>query len=158
MIRRDHRLERAERARQREAALVEVAATVADSVHALIPGCTAAVVLVEHGCEWTLLAQRGSVDISRSWRRLVALYTRVCDDAEDHGDSLVASFPSRRVQAMLVAVPVAGISLPAGTRAIVQPLLDAGGNLLDAAVAPAHAPEQGVLCLVPEQARLEHTS
>jgi hypothetical protein len=161
VIRRDHRLETTERARQRAAALAEAAAGVADAVHSLIPGCTAAVVVVEQGSEWTLLAQRGSVDVSRSWRRLVAHYSRVCDDSWAQGDSLVAAFPSQRLHAMLVTVPIAGISLPPGMRTIVQPLLDAGGILLDAAVAGAPARAQGVLRLVPDPeafARLDRTS
>jgi hypothetical protein len=137
LIRRDHRLETDERARRTAAALAEAATGIADAVHALIPGCTAAVVVVEQGPEWTMLAQRGPVDITRSWRRMVARHTRVIGDSESRRDVLVAPIASRRLHAMVVVVPIEGVSLPQGTRTIVQPLLDAGGLLLDAAMDPA---------------------
>jgi hypothetical protein len=149
LIRRDHRLEIAERARQTAAALEEAAAGLADAVHALIPGCTAAVVVVEQGPEWTMLAQRGPVDVTRSWRRMVARHTRIVGDRESRGDVLVAPIPSRRLHAMVLVVPIDGVSLPQGTRTIVQPLLDAGGLLLDGAFGPASS-ERDVLRLISE--------
>jgi hypothetical protein len=133
VIRRDHRLETAERARQTAAALAKAAAGIADAVHALIPGCTAAVVVVEQGPEWTMLAQRGPLDVTRSWRRMVARHTRLVGGSGTRRDVLVAPIPSQRLHAMVVVVPIEGVSLPQATRTIVQPLLDAGGLLLDAA-------------------------
>jgi CBS domain-containing protein len=149
VIRRDHRLETAERARQTAAALTQAAASLADAVHTLIPGCTSAVVVVEQGPQWTMLAQRGPVDVSRSWRRMVARHTRVVDGIGNRRDVLVAPIPSQRLHAMVVAVPIEGVSLPSGTRTIVQPLLDAAGILLDAAFDPTSS-EGHVLRLVSE--------
>jgi hypothetical protein len=147
MIRRDHRIDIAERTRQREAALTEAGAGLADAVHSLIPGCTAAVVVVETGPNWRMLAQRGPVEMEGCWRQLVALHARGHDreGRQSGGEALVVPFRAERIRAMLVAVPAAGGSLPRGMHEIVRPLLDAGGLLLDAAVGAAG----GTLRLVP---------
>lgn len=147
MIRRDHRLEPSESPWRNDAALSEVAIVLADAVHALVVGCTAAVVVVEPGSEWRLLAQRGSLDVSSSWRQLVARHARTGDRAWEPHEPLVVPFPSPAIRAMLVAVPVDGISLPAGVREIVRPILDAGGILLGEAGSAAPG-DRGVLRLV----------
>jgi hypothetical protein len=147
VIRRDHRLEPPESHWRNDAELSKVAFELADAVHALVVGCTAAVVLVEPGSEWRLLAQRGALDVSSSWRRLVARHARSGDEAWDPNEPLVVPFPSPAIRVMLVAVPVDGISLPAGVREIVQPILDAGG-ILFAAAGSAGAGERGGLRLV----------
>ncbi len=148
MIRRDHRIDIAERSRQREAALTEAGAGLADAVHSLVPDCTAAVVVVETGPNWRMLAQRGPVEMESCWRQLVALHARGHDRPEGRQracEALVVPFRAERIRAMLVAVPAAGGSLPGGMHEIVRPLLDAGGLLLDAAVGAAG----GTLRLVP---------
>ncbi len=140
MIRKDHRVEIAEIARAREPALTDVAAEVADAVHALIADCTAAVVVVGVGSEWKMLAQSGPDDLSRFWRRLVAGTARVPQLASDACEAVVLPLASARIRALLVAVPRAGTSLPASTRRILRPLLDAGGILLDATLSEQLVP------------------
>ncbi len=148
MIRKDHRIEIVEIARLNEAELAGVAFRVADAVHALISGCTAAVVLVEAGHEWRMLGQSGPEDVSGSWRRLVARTVRIDARAPEQARALVLPISSERVSTKLVIAPLAAISLPQGTRRIVQPLLDAGGILLDAAVSGGRAPRRQGLRLV----------
>ena len=59
MIRKEHRIEIADIARRNEVVLADAAFRIAYAVHALIPGSTAAVVVVGAGAEWRMLAQRG---------------------------------------------------------------------------------------------------
>jgi hypothetical protein len=142
VIRREHRVERAGIDRQNEAVLVDAAAGVVDSVHALIAGCTAAVVVVGAAAEWKMLAQSGPEDLSRTWRRLVSGTGRRADPPCAQRESLVVPFASERIRALLVVVPLRGISLPSGTRRIVQPILDAGGIVLDASLSRESSPVQ----------------
>jgi hypothetical protein len=135
VIRREHRADVAELARAHEDALVAVGREVAEAVHALIPGCTAAVVLADTGPEWRMLAQCGPGDLTRSWRRLVAGTARITHMPGGPHDALVTPLRSSRINVMLVAVPEGGSSLPPSAQQIVRPLLDAGGILLDAALA-----------------------
>jgi hypothetical protein len=150
VIRRDHRIEIAEIARKHETVLADAARGVADAVHALVPGCTAAVVVVGMGSEWKMLAQCGPVDLSCFWRRVVATTARVAAPSSGPDDAIVAPFASVRIRAVLALVPLAGTSVPPGTRRIVQPLLDAGGILLDATFSVESTPPRAALRLVPE--------
>jgi hypothetical protein len=147
VIRRDNPLEPSDSTWRNDAALSEVAIVLADAVHALVVGCTAAVVVVDPGSRWRLLAQRGPLDVSSSWRQLVARHARNGDLAWEPHEPLVLPFPSPALRAMLVAVPVDGISLPDAVREIVRPILDAGGILLGAAGSAA-PDDRGVLRLV----------
>jgi hypothetical protein len=121
-------------ARENEAVLARVASGLAAAVHALIAGCTAGVVVVGIGSEWRMLAQRGPEDLSRSWRRLVARTVRADGPRLRTEGAIVAPVSSTKIRSMLIAVPVEGIALPANAGEIVQPLLDAGGILFDAAL------------------------
>jgi hypothetical protein len=116
-----------------EAALQKVADGLADAVHTLLPDCTAAIVVVGAGPEWRLLAQRGGLDISANWRRTVARQVRDSDRSHDASDYLVAPFSAVALHVMLLLLPDSGERLAAGVRVVVQPLLDAGGILLDRA-------------------------
>jgi hypothetical protein len=147
LIRREHRVEIAEIAREREPALAGVALEVADAVHALISDCTAAVVIVG-GPEWQMLAQVGPDDLSFAWRRLVADTWRVGDPANGVRGAFAAPLRSTLIGAMLVAAPQAGTSLPSAARRIVRPLLDAGGIQLDATLSDVAWVARGGIRLV----------
>ena len=131
MIRRDHRIQRSVRERTDEM-LAGVAMVLAEAVQDMLPGCTAAVVAVELGCEWRVLATRGPRDIS-CWRHLVADHDRGNDSGCGPGDPVVMQFPSAGFRAMLIVLPAGGGSLAPDVRETVRPLLDAGGVLLGAA-------------------------
>jgi hypothetical protein len=115
-------------------AVLEIAAGLADGVHTLIPSATAAVV-VSVGPDWQLLASRGPIDITASWRATVADQVRDSDLSQQHSDYLVAPFSSVGMHALLIVATQAGEQLPRRAHALVQPLLDAGGILLDRALA-----------------------
>jgi hypothetical protein len=134
VIHREHRADIAEIARRHEQELAAIGQEVADAVHALIPDCSAAVVLAETGPEWRMLAQAGPDDLEHSWRRLVAGASRVTHSWVGQDEALVAPLSSARISAMLVAVPRRGASLARSTGQVVRPLLDAGAILLDAAL------------------------
>ncbi|HEY1479116.1 MAG TPA: hypothetical protein VGF46_03770 [Gaiellales bacterium] len=112
----------------------EIAEGLANGVHTLLPGCTAAVVIAI-GPDWQLLAERGPVDVSAAWRATLADEVRANDRASEQADYLVAPFSSVLSHVLLVLVPNEGATLPERAYAIVQPLLDAGGILLDRAIA-----------------------
>jgi hypothetical protein len=150
VIRKEHRVEFAEIARRNEAVLAGVAFRVADAVHALLSGCTAAVVMVGIGSEWRMLAQSGPEDLSDTWRRLVAGTARLEGPESGHPNALVLRFASQRISAKLAMAPLPAISLPQNTQRIVQPLLDAGGVLLDAALSAEMTPDRPGLRLVTE--------
>jgi hypothetical protein len=133
LIRRDHRLELSESTRRNDAARARVATVLTDAVQALVSNCTAAVVAVDYGAEWQLLAQRGPLDVSSCWRQLVARHDRDGDHVADPRAPVVVEIPFAGVRAMLVVVPVGGSTLPSGLREIVRPLLEAGEILLGAA-------------------------
>ena len=126
MIRKEHRIEIADIARRNEVVLADAAFRIAYAVHALIPGCTAAVVVVGAGAEWRMLAQRGPEDLSGSWRRLVAGTARVEACEPVRSGALVLALPSERISARLVLAPLGAGTLPREARRIVQPLVDAG--------------------------------
>jgi hypothetical protein len=114
-------------------ALLAIAAGLADGVHTLIPSATAAVV-VAIGPEWQLLASRGPVDIAESWRSAVANQVRDSDLPQQHGDYLVAPFSAVGMHALLIVASETSEQMPRRAHALVQPLLDAGGILLDRAI------------------------
>jgi hypothetical protein len=115
-------------------AVLEIAAGLADGVHTLIPSATAAVV-VSIGSDWQLLASRGPIDITASWRAAIADQVRDSDLSQQHSDYLVAPFSSVGMHALVIVATEAGEHLPRRAHAVVQPLLDAGGILLDRALA-----------------------
>ena len=114
-----------------ERAFARVAEGLADAIHALLPSCAAGIVVIESGGEWRLLAQRGPIDLSPTWRERVARHVRAGDRASDDGGCLVAPFSAVALRVMLVLVPVADAPGLPRLQTIVQPLLDAGGILLD---------------------------
>ena len=65
--------------------------------------------------------------------------------------ALVVPLPSERISARLVLAPHAGSMLPREARRIVQPLVDAAGLLLDAALTAEPAPRRDALRLVTER-------
>jgi hypothetical protein len=136
VIRREHRIEVAEIAREREPALTGVAVEVVDAVHALMGDCTVAVVIADVGSGWKMLAQAGPEDLSSSWRGLVADASRAATRPDQKG-AVVARLGSSLIRTLLVAVPRAGTSLPSAAVRIVRPLLDAGGILFDATLRDA---------------------
>jgi hypothetical protein len=115
-------------------ALIEIAYGLANGVHTLIPSATAAVV-VSIGSDWQLLAQTGPVDISSTWRANVADQVRDSDLPQQHSDHLVAPFSAVGLHALLIVESASSDHMPRRAHAIVQPLLDAGGILLDRALA-----------------------
>jgi hypothetical protein len=114
-------------------ALLEIAAGLADGVHTLIPSATAAVV-VAIGPEWQLLATRGPIDIAEGWRGAIANQVRDSDLPQQHGDYLVAPFSAVGMHALLIVASETSDQMPRRAHALVQPLLDAGGILLDRAI------------------------
>jgi hypothetical protein len=115
-------------------ALIEIAHGLANGVHTLIPSATAAVV-VSIGSEWQLLAQIGPVDITSTWRADVANQVRDSDLPQQHSDHLVTPFSAVGLHALLIVESETSDQMPRRAHAIVQPLLDAGGILLDRALA-----------------------
>jgi hypothetical protein len=123
--------------RTREAgahALIEIAYGLANGVHTLVPTATAAVV-VSIGSEWQLLAQTGSIDIASTWRADVANQVRDSDLPQQHTNLLVAPFSAVGLHALLIVETASSEQMPRRAHGIVQPLLDAGGILLDRALA-----------------------
>jgi hypothetical protein len=115
-------------------ALLEIANGLADGVHTLIPAATAAVV-VAVGSDWQLLAARGPIDIAATWRATVANQVRDSDLPQQHADCLIAPFSSVGMHALLIVATESADQMPRRAHGIVQPLLDAGGILLDRALA-----------------------
>jgi hypothetical protein len=113
-------------------ALLAIATGLADGVHTLIPSATAAIV-VAIGPEWQLLAQNGPVDITAGWRGAVANQVRDSDLPQQHADYLVAPFSAVGLHALLIVAAESVDHMPRRAHALVQPLLDAGGILLDRA-------------------------
>jgi hypothetical protein len=118
-----------------ERALVRVADGLAHAIHTLLPGSTAAVVVVGLGSEWRLLGQRGPVDLSPTWRHAVARRVRASDRPHEVDEYLIAPFSAVSLEILLVLRRGADTPDLARLRVIVQPLLDAGGILLDRASA-----------------------
>jgi hypothetical protein len=114
-------------------ALLEIAAGLADGVHTLIPSATAAVV-VAIGSDWQLLAARGPIDIAANWRASIANQVRDSDLPQQHGDYLVAPFSAVGMHALLIVAVESPEQMPRRAHGVVQPLLDAGGILLDRAL------------------------
>jgi hypothetical protein len=114
--------------------LLEIAAGLAAGVHTLIPSTTVAVVAAI-GPEWQLLASRGPIDIAATWRATIANQVRDSDLPQKHGNSLVSPFASVDVHVLLVVAAESVEQMPRRANALVQPLLDAGGILLDRALA-----------------------
>ena len=114
-------------------ALLEIASGLADGVHTLIPSATAAVVVAIEG-EWQLLAERGPIDVPSSWRAEIADQVRDSDLPQQHGDYLVAPFSAVAMHALLVVTSESNEQMPRRAHALVQPILDAGGILLDRAL------------------------
>lgn len=116
-----------------DAALVRVAAGLADEAQKLLPRCTAALVAGEHS-GWRLLAQRGAAKTTSGWRCAVAASERDGARSRVGYGAFVAPFSSVALHVLLVLTPAGGESLPERAGVIVQPLLDAGGVLLDQAL------------------------
>ncbi len=114
--------------------LLDIAEGLANGVQTLLPRCTAGVV-VGLGAEWQLLAARGPGDVAAHFDEALAAQVRDSDVAAQHGGLLVAPFSSVTGHVLLVLVADDGLELPERAAAIVQPLLDAGGILLDRALA-----------------------
>jgi hypothetical protein len=115
-------------------ALVEIAYGLANGAHTLVPSATAAVV-VAIGSEWQLLAQAGPLAIADSWPAAVANQVRDSDLPQQHDGYLVAPFSAIGLHALLIVAAAPGDQMPRRTHALLQPLLDAGGILLDRALA-----------------------
>jgi hypothetical protein len=115
-------------------ALIEIAYGLANGAHTLVPSATAAVV-VAIGHEWQLLAQVGPHDVAGSWPAAVANQVRDSDLPQQHDGYLVAPFSAIGLHALLIVVAPASDRIPRRTHALMQPLLDAGGILLDRALA-----------------------
>jgi hypothetical protein len=113
-------------------ALLEIAAGLADGVHTLIPSATAAVVVAIES-EWQLLAVRGPIDISGAWLPEIANQVRDSDLSQQHGDYLVAPFAAVGMHALLILASESREQMPRRAHGLVQPMLDAGGILLDRA-------------------------
>jgi hypothetical protein len=111
--------------------LLEIARGLAHGVRTLVPTCTAGVV-VGIGTDWQLLAQAGPIDLAASWRQGEADDVRDNDVSLSHTGSLVAPFAAVSLHALLV-LRCDG-ELPPRAHEVVQPLLDAGGILLDRAL------------------------
>jgi hypothetical protein len=116
-----------------DAALLRVADGLTDAVHTLLPRCTAALVAGERS-GWRLLAQNGPAEPTSGWRCAVAASERDGGRSRVGYGAFVAPFSSVALHVLLVLTPAGGESLPEGAGMIVQPLLDAGGILLDQAV------------------------
>jgi hypothetical protein len=114
--------------------LLEIAEGLANGVHTLLPGCTAAVI-VAVGDEWQLLASCGQSDTFGSFDAALAGLVRGNDEAEERPGYLVAPFSSVTAHTLLVLIGDDGEELPARAASIVQPLLDTGGILIDRAIA-----------------------
>jgi hypothetical protein len=115
-------------------AVLEIAAGLADGVHTLIPSATAAIVVAIES-DWQLLAARGPIDIAATWLPAIADQVRDSDLPQQHGDYLVAPFSAVGMHALLIIATESREQMPRRAHAIVQPLLDAGGILLDRAIA-----------------------
>jgi hypothetical protein len=115
-------------------ALIEIAYGLAHGAHTLVPSATAAVV-VSIGSEWQLIAQAGPLEIADSWPVAVANQVRDSDLPQQHGGYLVAPFSAIGLHALLIVVAPSSDQMPRRTHALMQPLLDAGGILLDRALA-----------------------
>jgi hypothetical protein len=139
-----------------EFALRRVASGLAEAIHTVLPRCTAALVVVGEGLEWRLLAQRGGVDISSGWRETVACDVRDSDRSYEEADYLVAPFSAVALHVVLVLAPSAGEPLTLGARVIVQPFLDAGGILLDQALAGGSA-DFPLRCVIGDELRAFET-
>lgn len=113
-------------------ALVAVATGLADGIHGLAPTCTAGVV-VAIGAQWQLLAQQGPADIASAWCASVAARVRDGDRAIEDANTVVTPFSSVTTHALLVLVAEPGGHVLSAES--VQPLLAAGGVLLDRALA-----------------------
>ena len=114
-------------------ALIEIAYGLANGVHTLIPTATAAVA-VSVGSGWQLLAQSGPIDVATTWRANEADQVRDSDLPQQHADHLVAPFSAVGLHALLIVEAASSEQMPRRAHAIVQPLLDAGGILLDRAL------------------------
>jgi hypothetical protein len=115
-------------------ALVEIAYGLANGARTLVPSATAAVV-VAIGSEWQLLAQAGPLDIANSWPAAVANQVRDSDLPQQHDGYLLAPFSAIGLHALLIVAAASSDQMPRRTHALLQPLLDAGGILLDRALA-----------------------
>ena len=115
-------------------ALVEIAYGLANGAHTLVPTATAAVV-VAIGSDWQLLAQAGPLaSPADRWPAAVADQVRDSDLPQQHAGCLVAPFSAIGLHALLIVVAASSEQVPRRTHALVQPLLDAGGILLDRAL------------------------
>ena len=83
--------------------------------------------------------RRGPIDVSATWRATVADQVRDSDLPQQHADHLVAPFSAVGLHALLIVEASSSEQMPRRAHAIVQPLLDAGGILLDRALARAGA-------------------
>lgn len=115
-------------------ALVAVATGLADGIQSLVPTCTAGVV-VGVGGQWQLLAQQGPADIASTWSASGAARVRDSDRAIEDADTVVTPFSAVTLHALLVLVAEPGGPAPSSVNGVVQPLLAAGGVLLDRALA-----------------------
>jgi hypothetical protein len=115
-------------------ALVAVATGLADGIRSLVPTCTVGVI-VGVGAQWQLLAQHGPADIASTWRASVAARVRDSDRAIEDADTVVTPFSSVTLHALLVLVAEPGGHVEISADGFVQPLLAAGGVLLDRALA-----------------------
>ena len=114
---------------------VEIAYGLANGVHTLIPSATAAVV-VSIGSELAAArAARARSTSPTTWRATVANQVRDSDLPQQHADHLVAPFSAVGLHALLIVEAASSEQMPRRAHAIVQPLLDAGGILLDRALA-----------------------
>jgi hypothetical protein len=114
--------------------LVAVAAGIAGGVAHLLPGCGGGVVIGIRG-EWQLVAQRGPVDVRAGWCDATANRTHASRISQRDESSLIAPFSSFDTRALLVVSAAPTASLDPEAFGVVQPLLDAGGVLLDRALA-----------------------
>ena len=114
--------------------LLDIAEGLAQGVHTLVAGCSATIV-VALGDEWQLLAAREPQDVAARFDDALAARVRDSDAPAERAGLLVAPFSSVLAHVLLILEADDGHDLPECALALVQPVLDAGGILLDRAIA-----------------------
>jgi hypothetical protein len=114
--------------------LVAVAAGIASGVVRLLPTSSAGVIIGIRS-EWQLVAQRGPDDIRNGWCAETAGDVHYSRLPRRDGALLIAPFSSFDARALLVVAARPGDVLDPSAFALLRPLLDTGGALLDRALA-----------------------
>lgn len=130
MIRNDDYRESAVARERTEEALVDAASGLMQSIHAHVPRCTAAIVVVGDSGEWRVLSKRGAADVSSARLREIAGCVRDTDLPFAERD-FIAPFAAVTMHAILIVAPAPGERLPTSVDQELQHLLRAGGVILD---------------------------